>query len=357
MSVVKEYIRIGEINMRKKHILLAFLVMLLVCTQIFASGPKLGTNGATELLIPMGAVSSSLSGSNIAHVKGTEAIYWNPAGLANMNNGEATFSYMSYFADMKVTYLAAGIRAGSFGVLGISAQVLDIGDLHVTTWDAPEGTGEIINPNYMTVGLTYSKRFTDRILFGTNGKVVSERIGTMSASAVAMDIGLQYLTPFGVNFGVTLKNYGTEIQFDGEAIEFDSDIPWAGPTATTRKTKLDMGSAELPTSMNIGLSYEYKMNTFGSINISGVYNNSAFELDRVALGAEYNLLNKFFLRAGYLSYLYPDDWDSAKDMEYGLSYGMGLNLSMGGNDFSFDYGSRPMDTFESNQYFSISIGF
>lgn len=356
MSVVKKNIRLGEINMRK-NILHAFLVLLLISTQIFASGPKLGTNGATELLIPMGAVSTSLAGSNIAHVKGSEAIYWNPAGLANLDNGEASFSYMNYFAGMSVTYLAAGMKAGNLGVIGISAQVLDIGDIKVTTWDAPEGTGEVLNPNYLTAGLTYSKRFTDRIFFGTNAKFISERIGTMSASAVALDMGLQYLTPFGLNFGVTLKNFGTKVKFDGDAIEFDSDIPWAGPNATTRKTKLDMSSAELPTSMNIGLSYDYKMNTFGSICVSGVYNNSAFELDHIGLGAEYNLINRFYLRAGYLTYLYPDDWESEKDMEYGLSYGMGLNLKLGGNDFRFDYAARPMSTFDANQYFSISIGF
>jgi len=343
--------------MRKKYILIGILTLLLICTQMFGSAPKMGTNGATELLIPMGALSTALGGSNIACVSGTEAIYWNPAGLSNMKNGEASFSYMNYFANMNVTYLAAGFNVGSFGVIGVSAQVLDIGEIKVTTWDSPDGTGEIISPNYLTASLTYSKRFTDRILFGTNAKVISERVGTMNASAVAMDVGLQYLTPFGVGFGVTLRNFGTEMQFSGEAIEFDSEIPGAGPNSTSRKTKLDMASAELPTSMNIGLSYKYDMNYFGNVNFSAVYNNNAFELDHLSFGAEYDIMNKLFVRAGYMAYMYPDDWDWDKDLEYGLSYGLGLNLDMGGNSFRFDYAARPMETFDVNQYFSISIGF
>jgi len=337
--------------------MIGLIVLLIISTQIFASAPKMGTSGATELLIPMGARSVSMAGANIAGVKGAEAIYWNPAGLSNVKTGEAMFSYMSYFADMKVTYLAAGVSAGELGVIGLSVQVLNIGDIAVTTWDSPEGTGEIINPNYLTLGLTYSKRFTDRILFGTSAKVISERVGTMNASAMAFDFGLQYVTPFGIGFGVTLKNLGSKVQFDGTAIEFDSEIPYSGPTATTRKTKLDMAKAELPTSMNMGLSYKYDLNDMAGLTLTGAYSNNAFELDHVKIGAEFGLMNLLFVRAGYVSYMYPDDWEWSKDSQYGLSFGMGLNLNLGGTDFMFDYANRPMALFDANQYFSVSVGF
>ncbi len=344
--------------MNKNYLKIGLLILLIIGTQcVFASAPKMGTSAATELLIPMGARNVSLAGSNIANVSGSEAIYWNPAGLANINSGEVTFSYMDYFADMKVTYLASGIHAGKIGVIGISAQVFNIGEISVTTFEAPDGTGEIISPNYMTFGLTYSKRFTDRILFGTNAKVITERIGTMSANGAAFDFGLQYLTPFGIGFGVTLKNFGTQMQFDGTAVEFDSDIPFSNPNATTRKTKLDMGSSELPTSMNMGISYSYDLGNLGALNMTGVYNNNSFELDHISAGAEFDFQNKIFVRAGYLSYMFPEDWEWSKDVQYGLSYGLGLNLNLSGTNFMFDYASRPMELFDANQYFSVSIGF
>jgi hypothetical protein len=46
-----------------------------------------------------------------------------------------------------------------------------------------------------------------------------------------------------------------------------------------------------------------------------------------------------------------------KEYAFGLSYGFGLNLTMGGNKVLFDYAFRPMEHFDANQYFSMSVGF
>jgi len=344
--------------MKKRYFLIGLLILLLIGSQgVFASAPKMGTAGAVELLIPMGARNVAMGGANIANIGGTGAIYWNPAGLSLLEAGEATFSYMDYFADMKVSYLAAGVRAGKLGVIGLSLQVFDIGEIYVTTIESPEGTGEVLSPDYITAGITYAKRFTDRISFGTNMKVISEKLGSMSASVFAFDLGLQYVSPFGIAFGVTMKNIGGDLEYDGNAHEFDSEIQWVNPNATTRKTKLDLAAHELPTSMNMGLSYVYDLGELGNLNLSGVYNNNSFELDHIGLGAELGIKEMFFIRAGYLSMLYPDDWDWDKESQFGLSMGFGLNLNFAGTNIMFDYANRPMELFDANQYFSVSFGF
>ena len=198
---------------------------------------------------------------------------------------------------------------------------------------------------------------TDKINFGATGKIISERIGTMSANAFAFDIGLQYHTEFGLDFGITMKNIGSDIKFDGTAIEFNSGIPYSNPNATTRKTKLDMGAAELPSSMNMGLAYKYRLSEMGQINLFGLYSKNGFELDRMNFGGEFNFKNLLFLRGGYVANLYPEDWDWDKEYAFGLSYGFGLNLTMGGSKVLFDYAFRPMENFDANQYFSFSVGF
>ena len=65
------------------------------------------------------------------------------AGLAGLQKTEATFSHTQYFADQKLNYAAVGTNLGGFGTLGFNAKILSIGDVIVTTEDAPEGTGEI----------------------------------------------------------------------------------------------------------------------------------------------------------------------------------------------------------------------
>jgi len=324
-----------------------------------ASAPKVGTNGATELLIPMGAVNVALGGSNIANISGADAIYWNPAGLAVLNGGEATFSYMDYFAGMKVSYLAGGARLGRLGMVGVSLQVLNIGEIPVTTIEAPEGTGEIIEPNYLTIGATYARAFTDRINFGANAKVISEKIGTMNASAIGFDLGLQYVSPWGIAFGVAMRNIGSKVKFDGTGIEFDSAIPYSKRAATTRKTRLDLASSQLPTSLSLGLAYLYKMNDQLKFNLLGNYTNNSFTINQVSAGVEATLMDMFIVRGGYQMTLFPEDYPEAAkdDNQFGLALGGGCHFKVGGNNLMIDYAYRPMKTFDANQYFTIGISF
>jgi hypothetical protein len=349
-----------EITMINKHCLTILLIITVGLVQISrASAPKVGTNGATELLIPMGAQNVALGGSNIANISGADAIYWNPAGLALTKGGEATFSYLDYFAGMKVSYLAGGAKLGRLGVLGVSLQVLNIGEIPVTTIEAPEGTGEIIEPNYLTIGGTYAKAFTDRISFGASTKIISEKIGTMSANAISFDLGLQYVSPWGIAFGVAMRNIGSKVKFNGTGIEFDSVIPYSKQAATTRKTRLDLASAQLPTSLSLGLAYLYELNDQLKFNLLSNYTNNSFTINQASAGVEAILMDMFIVRGGYMTTLYPDDYPATAkdDDQFGLSMGAGCHLKVGSNKLKIDYAYRPMKTFDANQYVTIGISF
>jgi hypothetical protein len=338
-----------------------FVILLIVCSsfQVLAGGRKLGTAGAPELLIPMGAKSVGMAGANIANITNTEAIYYNPAGLSLLENSEATFTYMTYFADMNVSYLTAGIALGELGKLGISLQSLDIGEIEVTTIDVPEGTGEEITPTYLTLGLTYAKSLTNRISFGMNTKLISEKIGNMSASAVAWDFGIQYRSDANVDFGIALKNIGSKIKFDGTGIEYDSEVTYSNPNATTRKTKLDMAEHELPTSLQIGIAYQYNFSEMHKANIVSHYVNSSYSFDQLVSGIEYSFGEKIFLRGGYNLPFFPSAYssDDKDDYQYGLHLGAGVKLPLGSNRLSIDYAYREMELFEGNNYFTLGFEF
>lgn len=344
--------------MKVKSIPVILLAFLIGASSAFAGGRKLGTAGAPELLIPMGARSIGMGGANVAGVQGAESIYWNPAGLALQQGTEALVSYVSYFADMSISYLAVGAKIGNLGTLGFSVQSLDIGEIPVTTIESPEGTGEILEPDYITANVSFSRAFSDRINFGTNVKLISEAIGNMHAAAVAFDLGLQYRTPFGVSFGVVMRNFGSRIKFDGNSIEFNSDVPWAEPNATTRKTKLDMAAHELPAGLDMGVSYRLELGESQSVNFAGKYSSGNYTLDQVNAGAEFNYNNLLFLRAGFTSTLFPDDYvEDVEESNFGMSLGFGVNFDLAGNTLGFDYAYRPMETFDANQYFSMVFGF
>ena len=155
-----------------------------------------------------------------------------------------------------------------------------------------------------------------------------------------------------------MKNLGSQLKFDGTGIEFDSDIPYSSPLATTRKTKLDLSASELPTSLSMGVGYTYRLSDMHRLNISGVYANNSFTLDNILAGAEYSFNDMVFLRGGYTSALYPEDYPSnAKEYPFGLTFGAGVKLALGSSKIVVDYAYRDMQFFEGNQYFSLTFQF
>ena len=106
------------------------------------------------------------------------------------------FSHVNYFADMKLEYVSVASKVGSLGVIGAGIKSFNIGEFEQTTEIAPDGTGTIFKPTYITANLSFARQMTDRIRFGTNVKVISESVADVSASGVAFDFGIQYADIF-----------------------------------------------------------------------------------------------------------------------------------------------------------------
>lgn len=185
-----------------------------------AENSRIGTAGAQQLRLPIGARSTALSGAVLATVQGTEALFWNPAGASRTEGYEVAFSYGQLFADINLNYMAVTAPLGGAGTFGLSAKVLDVGSWERTTEAQPDGTGQMVEPSLWVMGLTYSKQMTDRVNFGTTFNYASESVMNTSASGFALDFGFQYATPLqGMNFGIVLKSVGPDMRFDGPEFE------------------------------------------------------------------------------------------------------------------------------------------
>jgi hypothetical protein len=348
--------------MKVSKVLAVVLMLLMVAGFSFAGNPeKKGTAGAEELLIPMGARGTALAGAALASINGVDAIYWNPAGLANTESSvEATFSYMSYIADINVSYGAIGVKTG-LGSLGASFQSLSFGEIPETTEDSPNGTGSFFSPVYMTLGATYSRAMTDRIFVGVNLKFISEKIMQTSASAFALDMGVQYLTEAGIRLGVALKNLGSPLQFDGPNMDRDVDIPDTPPGSPIRKLRFPSQKAELPSLFEIGLAYDIKPMEKANITVMGNYRNHNFANDQILAGVELSYDNRFFLRGGY-DYGMNEGTDAAggDTYQFGPTFGFGIIQPVSGNTkLGFDFAYRMVNTtyFDNNMYFTAKLLF
>ncbi|MBD3289288.1 PorV/PorQ family protein [candidate division KSB1 bacterium] len=340
------------------------LCLLLVASDIFAgTGRRRGTAGAQELLIPVGSIGTALGGANLATTEGTEAMYWNPAGLAaSQYSTELMISHLTYIADMNVNYVAGYFQNETFGALGFSIKTLGFGDIPVTTNESPDGTGEMFSPTFLTLGATYSRAMTNKIFFGASVKLVSEKIMRESATGVAFDFGLRYDTGMGIKGAVCLKNIGTNMAFDGSDLEvFTSDIS-DRPDAEGENTRIPLAAFDMPTLFEIGLSYDYKVNDQNGITVMGSFMNDNYALDEYRVGLEYNFNNLVFLRGSYqTAYDADNEKFVAADQDnflWGPSFGAGLNLKLGSEmGLRLDYAYRVTEIFDDNQWFTLRFNF
>lgn len=320
---------------------------------------RVGTSGALELRIPVGAEAVALSGSSVALGGGISNLYYNPAALASTDRAEALAIHSTYLADSKVNYGAVSVGVGSSGMAAVSVKVLNFGDITVTTEDNPEGTGEILSPNFAVVGLTYGRRMTDRVLLGATGMFVNERVADLTARGFAVDLGVQYDTGWkGLRFGFAMKNIGPNMTFSGGSLEESIVLPGDDPSAQPHVVQLQSTSFELPAYLQVGATYDLTFKEGRTLTLLGAFQSNNYTTDEYRLGAEFQLGQWLALRGGFVGQLAFGADSRMDDYLYNWSYGAGVNFKMGDTPFRVDYaGTAVGQFFDDNHQIGLSVAF
>ncbi|MCH7495781.1 MAG: PorV/PorQ family protein [Candidatus Marinimicrobia bacterium] len=328
-------------------------VLLLVSSNAFAGGrDRAGSSAAPHLLIPVGARGTAMGGSGTATSSGIDAIFWNPAGISRSTyQSDLMFSHMDYFAGMDLEYVAAVTKLGTFGSLGFSVKTLVVGDIAVTTEDQPDGTGEILNPNFITLGIHYSKILSDRVSVGITSKIINESFLNVGATGIGFDVGVQYkgLAEFeNLSIGIVLKDFGPAMTYGGSGM-----LRLIRVDEVFRDVRIEAQPAELPTTLEIGTSYSYSLGEASSLNISGVFQSNNFADDEFRIGAEWSMQDFIYIRGGIPIVSENDD----NPYIFGPSVGAGVSVQTGKVDLILDYAFRDVEFLEANHIFSIHLGF
>lgn len=345
--------------MKFNRILIAFLAILTWSLQVEAGNPdRQGEAGAYELLMNPWARSSGLHSLSTSFVTGVEAMRINVAGVGRINKTEIVVSNSQYFVGSGLSMNAAGIaqRIGDNGAFGISLMALDFGDIDVTTVNNPEGTGATFSPSFFNLGVSYTHTFDNKISVGVLFRGVSESIADVSAFAIAIDAGVQYVTGERdeFKFGISLRNIGSKMKFGGEGL---ADI---AINDENQQYRFDVQTSgfELPSLLNIGLSYDFYIGDINRLTAFGNFRANSFLRDDLGVGLEYGFNDLFMLRVAYVESLGQSS-DGGDDGVYtGLAAGISFDVPLkknSQNKLGIDYSYRHTNPYSGTHNFGLRI--
>ena len=300
------------------------------------------STGAPFLRLPVGGRAVAMGEAYSALCDDAGAVYWNPAGLVDIEKRSATFLHAAYLDSISFDYGAYAQNLGkNHGTLGGSFHYLSAGKITETD-DAGVEKGTF-NPYDLAVALAYAYRFKEsKILktyeewprdefswlngysLGASAKFVRSRITAHSQTAT-FDLGL--LSPWylgdKLRFAVVLVNMGGVLRFDKER-------------------------EVLPFAAKAGLAL--RLNPELSFALEGVV---ARERDAyAALGAEYR--RPFSPQGTLMGRL---GFNSKTIGEVSGATGLSIGLGLGYLNYNLDYAFVPLGRLGSTHQVSLTARF
>ena len=264
------------------------VTMAVAVSDVAAAQGDVATEGALFLLLPVGARAVGMGHAVVAERSGSEAVWWNPSGLARLESYEVAIHHSQNLiatGDAVSVVLPFPV----LGVFAVSANVLNYGEQEIN-----DGTGVVgsLLPRSFVYAATYATPIGDRLGAGITYKVVQLRFdctgacppnARIAATTSALDLGVQYdLHPTSpITIGAAVRNLGLRVQVN------DSEQ-----------------SDPLPTRVQLGVSY--LLPAFAEVKDTDI-RLSGDLVDRLDIqkpsgrvGVEVVYQKRYFFRTGYV---------------------------------------------------------
>jgi hypothetical protein len=331
-----------------------FIPLLAVClcsAHLFSQ--KVGTTSMQFLKVMPCARGTALGDAYSVLATGAEALFWNPAGVAQTNGQEISSTYLMWMMDTKLGALSYAKSLDEFGAVGVSLQYVDYGEMEEAIWNRPYSkydpfpglTGRTFRPFAYVVGVSYAKQLTERFSTGFSVKYAYEslfngdKVNAMISQGVYEDVntwgqgflfdfGMRYNTGFrSVQLAIAVQNFGADIKYAKESTPVPLQFRW-GVSADL------IGSDALLANVNNNrLTFAFDL----------FQPNDYAQQEHV--GLEYEFAGIFALRGGY-----KFNYDSE-----GFTAGCGVKQAIGPVNLIFDYSYGSVSNFLGDVH-RISLG-
>ncbi len=298
------------------------LFVLLFAPCVFAADPI----GFAFLRVPVGARQAAMGASFLAVSKDVHAIYYNPAGIANLPMRSGAFGYLNHILDIQ-SFFGAYVHPHTRGSYGIAVNFTDYGEFTETDASGAE-TGKTFGANTVAAYLTYSRLHAERWLLGVNLKLLRMELAQYSADGVAVDLGVIYQSTImdNLTFAAGVFNLGKE---RSAFIRTKEALPLNFQLGVSKRL------AHLP------LLYSLTLLKYQDEDL------------RFRAGGEFTLSKSLYLRLGYDTVGSDQKVGTDRDRFAGISFGLGFAI----HDYVLDYSLSSFGEVGSLNRLSFSMTF
>lgn len=257
-----------------------------------------GAEAFDFLRLDANARAVGMGGAYTALATDSNALLYNPAGLARVRDSEATFMHNQYAQGVGQQYIGVALKRG----LGFQFNYASLGDVPRTTISNPAGTGSRLNVSDTSLGAGYGRALSPDLAVGGGAKYFTESLGDTTVGGYAVDVGGLYRMPDikGLTFGASLLNLGPAVKFASAA-------------------------ERLPSTLRVGAAYATPL-PHNDVTLALDLTKSLLDKVRLGFGAETVIDERFAVRAGFTT---------RQDAGLGLAFGLGWTGRKVGADYAF----------------------
>jgi len=293
-----------------KKLISVVAVLLIGSSAVFAGSVDV----LPYLRMGVGARAMGMGGAFTGLSDDVSASYYNPAGVAAVENNELSLMTGILSNDRSFNWLAFGMPLGN---AGLALSLISSGVDAIPGWvDKTTASGDFDYGN-MAALISYGSKFADGVQAGVNLKYFKSDLQDNSASGYGIDVGLLFSATEKLSAGIVLQDLGSSIKWD-----------------TSNDTR-----EKVPEVAKIGLTYRLAEDKLKlCLDTSKVSDRESLKQN---VGAEYSITQSLAARAGL------------DDGNFTAGFGIGINM------LSLNYALRfdDLEDNENRQYISVDMVF
>jgi hypothetical protein len=291
----------------------------------FTSSAK-GTTAGDFLELGVGGRAMGLGGAYSAIADDASALYWNPAGLTDVEHRTVMFMHAAYLQSSFFDYAAYAQNLGAAGAFGASMQYLNAGSISET--DSNFNSIGSFTPSDLAISVGYAHKLDSWGLDGAAAGVSVKYIRSTilnTAQTAALDFGV--LSPAYLDRRLRLAFTATNL----------------GGTL-----KYEQAAENLPMTLRVGGVFHASRRWLASLDVSAPRDDAPY----FAIATEYLLpVASTWSFAGRLGY----NSQTMNDIT-GVS-GASIGVGIGSKALSFDYAFVPFGGLGIANRISVSASF